>query len=140
MLRFEGGRLTDSEHWLLDSVEDLPAARFELIDGYYSMRPRVAARIALDGEVEDEELLRQYLESQRGKKVEFIHPQKGEHLSIVKMCIQNANEHLAQMTAGSAGNMPRLRSLRSCSAFPSRRSTLKATIFPTPSAQITLRE
>ena len=96
VLRFEGGRLTDSEHWLLDSVEDLPAARFELIERYYSMRPRVAARIALDGEVEDEELLRQYLESQRGKKVEFIHPQKGEHLSIVKMCIQNANEHLAQ--------------------------------------------
>ena len=96
VLRFEGGRLTDSEHWLIDSVEDVPAARLELIERYYSMRPRVPARIALDGEVEDEELLRQFLESQRGKKVEFIHPQKGEHFSIIKMCIQNANEHLAQ--------------------------------------------
>lgn len=28
--------------------------------------------------------------------MEFIHPQKGEHLSILNMCIKNANEHLAQ--------------------------------------------
>ena len=48
------------------------------------------------GEIEDEELLAKFLENKKGKKIEFIHPQKGEHLSIVNMCIQNANEHLAQ--------------------------------------------
>ena len=36
-------------------VDDLPQARFELIERYYSMRDRVASRIAIDGEVEDEE-------------------------------------------------------------------------------------
>lgn len=96
VIRFENGRLTDSEYWIIDSVDDLPAARFELIERYYAMRSRVPARIAVDGEIEDEELLLQFLESRRGKKVEFIHPQKGEHLSIVKMCQQNAAEHLAQ--------------------------------------------
>ena len=96
VIRFENGRLTDSEFWLIDSVDDLPAARLELIERYYSMRSRVPARIAVDGEIEDEELLTRFLESKRGKKVEFIHPQKGEHLSIVNMCIRNANEHLAQ--------------------------------------------
>lgn len=60
------------------------------------MRSRVPSRIAVDGDIEDEALLQQFLESKRGKKTEFIHPQKGEHLSIVKLCIQNANEHLAQ--------------------------------------------
>lgn len=96
VIRFEGGRLTDSEFWLIDAQEDLKSARLELIERYYSMRDRVPSRIAVDGEIEDEELLRRFLESKRGKKVEFIHPQKGEHLSIVNMCVSNANEHLAQ--------------------------------------------
>ncbi len=96
VIRFKNGRLTDSEHWLIDSVDSLPEARFELIERYYSMRDYIPSRIAVDGEIEDEELLREYLEKQRGKKVEFIHPQKGEHLAIVNMCVKNANEHLAQ--------------------------------------------
>lgn len=96
VIRFENGRLTDSEFWLIDSVDNLPSARFELIERYYAMRERIPSRIAVDGEIEDEELLQQFLESKRGKKTEFIHPRKGEHLSIVNMCIQNANEHLAQ--------------------------------------------
>lgn len=96
VIRFQNGKLTDSEHWLIDSVDDLPQARLELIERYYSMRDRVPSRIAVDGEIADEELLNQYLESLRKKKVELIHPQKGEHLAIVNLCIKNANEHLAQ--------------------------------------------
>ena len=56
----------------------------------------------MDGELEDEELLLAWLEDKRGKKVSLIHPQKGEHLSIVQLCIKNANEHLAQ-NAGRLG-------------------------------------
>lgn len=96
VIRFKNGRLSDTEFWLIDSQEDLKSARFELIERYYSMRSDIPSRIAVDGEIEDEELLRLFLEKQRGKKVEFIHPQKGEHLSILNMCIKNANEHLAQ--------------------------------------------
>lgn len=96
VIRFKHGRLSDTEFWLIDSQDDLNNARLELIERYYSMRSDIPSRIAVDGEIEDEELLREFLEKQRGKKVEFIHPQKGEHLSILNMCIKNANEHLAQ--------------------------------------------
>ena len=96
VLRFKNGRLSDTEFWFIDSQDDLKNARLELIERYYSMRADIPSRIAVDGEIEDEELLREFLEKQRGKKVEFIHPQKGEHLSILNMCIKNANEHLAQ--------------------------------------------
>lgn len=96
VIRFEHGKLSDTEYWLIDAVDDEKQSRFELIERYYSMRSRVPSRIAVDGKIEDEELLKQFLESKRGKKVEFIHPQKGEHLSIVNLCIKNANEHLAQ--------------------------------------------
>lgn len=96
VLRFKNGKLSDTEFWLIDSQDDLKNARLELIERYYSMRSDIPSRIAVDGEIEDEELFREFLETQRGKKVEFIHPQKGEHLSILNMCIKNANEHLAQ--------------------------------------------
>ena len=96
VLRFKNGKLSDTEYWLIDSQDDLKNARLELVERYYSMRSDIPSRIAIDGEIEDEELLREFLETQRGKKVEFIHPRKGEHLSILNMCIKNANEHLAQ--------------------------------------------
>lgn len=96
VIRFRKGKLSDSEHWIIDTPDNAQEARFELIERFYSMRNDIPSRIAVDGEIVDEELLREFLEKQRGKKVEFIHPQKGEHLAIVNLCIKNANEHLAQ--------------------------------------------
>ena len=96
VIRFKQGKLVDSEHWIIDSVDDIEQARFDLIERYYSIRSDIPGRIAVDGDITDEDLLKEYLERLREKKVEFIHPQKGEHLSIVNLCIKNANEHLAQ--------------------------------------------
>ena len=118
VLRFKQGRLTDSEHWIIDSVDNTEDARLELIERYYSMRSDIPGRIALDGAVTDEELLKEFLESQRGKKLEFIHPQKGEHLAIVNMCIKNANEHLAQNQGRLGKEMAALEELGELLALP----------------------
>ncbi|WP_308567553.1 excinuclease ABC subunit UvrC [uncultured Eubacterium sp.] len=118
VLRFRQGRLTDSEHWIIDSVDNAEEARLELIERYYSMRSDIPGRIALDGAVADEELLREFLESQRGKRLEFIHPQKGEHLAIVNMCIKNANEHLAQCQGRLGKEMAALEELSELLALP----------------------
>lgn len=112
VIRFEHGKLTDTEFWLIDAVDDLPQSRFELIERYYAMRDRIPSRIAVDGEIADEALLKEFLESRRGKKIEFIHPQKGEHLSIVNMCISNANEHLAQQQGRLGRELATLEELR----------------------------
>ena len=112
VIRFKNGRLTDSEHWLIDSVDDEKQARFELIERYYSMREYIPSRIAVDGEIADEELLREFLESKREKKLEIIHPQKGEHLAIVNLCIKNANEHLAQQQGRLGREMAALEELK----------------------------
>lgn len=112
VLRFRGGRLTDSEYWLIDTVEDFPQTRFDLIERYYSMRGQIPARIVVDGDINDQELLKEYLESIRGKKVSFIRAKKGEHLSILNMCINNANEHLAQNQDRLGREMAALEELR----------------------------
>ena len=118
VLRFKNGRLYDTEHWLIDSVDDLAEARFELIERYYSMRDYIPSRIAVDGEIADEELLLQHLESLRGKKCQIIHPQKGEHLAIVNMCVKNANEHLAQNQGRLGKEMAALEELAELLALP----------------------
>lgn len=118
VLRFKQGRLTDSEHWIIDSVDNAEDARSELIERYYSMRSDIPGRIALDGSVTDEELLKEFLESLRGKKIEIIHPQKGEHLAIVNMCIKNANEHLAQNQGRLGKEMASLEELGELLALP----------------------
>lgn len=118
VIRFKNGRLTDSEHWLIDSVDNISEARFELIERYYAMRDNIPSRIAVDGEIADEELLHKFLESKRGKKLEIIHPKKGEHLAIVNMCIKNANEHLAQYQGRLGREMAALEELGNLLGLP----------------------
>jgi len=118
VLRFRNGRLTDSEHWLIDSVDDLPEARFELIERYYAMRGDIPSRVAVDGDVADEELLHEHLESLRGRKVEMLHPQRGEHVAIVRLCVKNANEHLAQQQGRLGKEMAALEELAELLALP----------------------
>ncbi len=117
-IRFKNGRLVDSESWLIDSVDNLDEARFELIERYYSMRDNIPSRIAVDGDIADEELLHTWLESKRGKKLEIIHPQRGEHLAIVNMCIKNANEHLAQNQGRLGREMAALEELANLLGLP----------------------
>ena len=95
VLRFRDHRLCDSEHFIIDLPEDLPGARRELLESYYSMRDFVPAKVALDGEVSDAELLEQWLTSLKGKKVSVTVPQRGEGHALVDMCRSNAAQKLA---------------------------------------------
>lgn len=96
VLRFEMGKLCDGEHFFLADVEDLSMTRSEAILSYYLVRDRVPPKILVDGEVEDEELISEWLTEKRGKKVTIVHPQIGENAKLVEMCKANAAEKLAQ--------------------------------------------
>lgn len=102
VFRFNGGCLTDREHFILEEQENLPAARSEFLRRYYSLRETVPAQITLDGETEDNELLEQWLTEKAGRRVHIVQPQKGEQASLVEMCRNNAAERVAQH-AGMAG-------------------------------------
>lgn len=96
ILRFNKGILFDSEDFIFDAQEDLPSARHELIMSYYSFGRTIPARITLDGEAEDTEILSQWLSEKAGHKVTVGTVQKGEQASLVAMCRKNAAEKLAQ--------------------------------------------
>ncbi len=95
VLRFRDARLYDSEHFIIDMPENLPEARHELIRSYYSMRDFVPRRVAVDGEVDGDEVLSEWLSSLAGRKVAIAVPQRGEQHSLVEMCRSNAAQKLA---------------------------------------------
>ena len=96
VFNFRAGRLCDREHFLVDRVDNAPAARAEFITRYYSMSREVPPIIAVDGEFDDAELLADWLSERRGKKVSLTVPQRGEQKRIVDMCRSNAAEYLAE--------------------------------------------
>lgn len=102
VLRFYDGRLRDNQWFLLNEIETLPEARRELIMRFYSMGKTIPRRVTLDGEVNDRELLEQWLTENCGHKVELVVPQRGRQLEIVEMCRNNAAQKLA-LSMGRSG-------------------------------------
>lgn len=111
VMRFQNGKLCDSEYFIIDALEDMVGDRRQLIENYYSMRARIPSRICVDGEIEDEELLVRFLSEKAGKNVRFVHPQKGEHLHILSLCKANAEQRLAYIQGRTGKEMVALEEL-----------------------------
>lgn len=102
VFRFSDGRLYDRENFIIDDAGDELTARTEFLSRYYSIRDDVPKNIALDGEVDDKEVLEQWLSEKKKSRVYITVPQKGDQYRLVQMCRSNAIERLAQ-TRGSTG-------------------------------------
>ena len=89
-----GGRLCDRSSFLLDYMQDEAAVRAEVIRNYYSQLKKAPRRITLDGPVEDQGLLEQYLSKLAGKSVSITIPQRGEQAALAAMVKNNASEKL----------------------------------------------
>lgn len=111
VLRFQNGKLYDSEYFIIGAVENEAEARARLLENYYSMRSRVPGRVCIDGQLEDEELLAHFLSEKAEKSVKIIHPQKGEHLHILSLCKTNAAQHLAHIQGRTGREMSALEEL-----------------------------
>lgn len=95
VLRFNGGRLCDSEHFFLDG-EANGIMRTDFLMQYYGMRNSVPKKVVLDEMCDDSELVEQYLTELLGKKCTLLVPSRGEGVRLVNMCRENAFEKLAQ--------------------------------------------
>ncbi len=97
VFRFDDGRLFDRENFIVDDSGEDENVRSEFILRYYTIRDDIPRNIVLDFELEDREVLEQWLTEKRGKRAYIIVPQKGEQKHLVDMCKQNAFESLAQL-------------------------------------------
>ncbi len=93
-----GGRLCDRSSFLLDYMTNEKAARAEFLRSYYSQIRKAPARVTLDGETEDHELIEQYLSGLSGRKVTLTVPQRGEQAALAAMVKENAQEKLNHLS------------------------------------------
>jgi excinuclease ABC subunit C len=112
VFRFHAGRLYDREHFLLEEFDDLPAARGAFIEQYYTMRDRIPPQITVDGEVEDSDLLEQWLGEKAARRVHIVRPQIGEQAHLVEMCRANAAERIAQQVGMTGRESAALEDIR----------------------------
>jgi len=94
---FRAGHLTDMNFFVINNPDELVSDRTEFLERYYSSVTEIPKRITLDGEVTDIELLEGWLTNKSEHSVNIVIPQKGEQLSLIKMCAFNAAEHLAKL-------------------------------------------
>ncbi len=112
VFRFQGGKLCDRESFLTQGCQPDPEARSEFLRQYYTIRDRVPPVIALDGPVEDQELVARWLTEKRGRVVHVTVPQRGSQRQLVEMCKSNAAENLAQSSGLSGRDASALDELR----------------------------
>lgn len=117
VFRFVGGALSDREEFLIDAVDDAAVARSEFLRRYYTMRDGVPPRIAMDGAVEDAELVERFLTERAAEQgarytVRLAFPQKGRQAELLTMCRNNAAERVARQLETGGRDVTALEELR----------------------------
>ena len=123
VFRFIDGALSDREHFFVEPSHELPSTRAEFVRRYYSLRESVPPRIVLDGEIEDAELLSQWLTEKStaaGERytVRFVFPQRGEQAQLLRMCRDNAAERVAQQLSIRGRDVSALEELQQLLGLP----------------------
>lgn len=112
VLRYDKGRLTDSEHFFFDAEKMVENVRCNFLIQYYGMNRAVPQKILVDEDFEDIDLVSQHLTNVRGKKCTITVPKRSDGLKLVNMCRENAFEKLAQRKGKKGGEIKALEELR----------------------------
>ena len=85
-------KMIGREHFFLNEIIDEEPKEIisSFIKQYYLDRPLLPNKIMIRQEIEDKELLQEWLTKEAGRKVEIKTPQKGEKLRLVEMAENNA--------------------------------------------------
>ena len=96
VLMVRGGKLTSTHSWDFQDLEfadqDVLA---DLLTQYYSGARNIPDEVIVPVALEDADVRAELLTEKRGKKVEFLVPQRGEKLRLLEMAIENARQSFA---------------------------------------------
>jgi excinuclease ABC subunit C len=100
MLYVRNGKLIGQRHFKLDgSSEAAPAeAVGEFVKQYYADSPDVPREILLPVEIEERNIVEQWLRGRKGSAVTVSVPQGGEKLKLVEMAAMNAEQAMLNFT------------------------------------------
>lgn len=87
-----GSKMIGREHYFFNELKDMDNK--EILSGfikqYYMDNPNIPNKIMLREELEDKDVIEEWLSNELGKKVELKSPKKGEKLRFVEMAEGNA--------------------------------------------------
>jgi excinuclease ABC subunit C len=93
VLMVRHGKLTSTQSWSFQDLEfpeqDILA---DLLTQYYAGARFLPDEVIVPVELEDAEVRAELLSERRGRKVEFIVPQRGEKLRLLEMAMDNARQ------------------------------------------------
>ena len=94
VFRFKDGDLYESQNFIIELNGTHTDMRTEFIKQYYMMKDYVPKDIFIDGDIENEELIKKFLNHEKSRSINIIVPKKGDSLKLVEMCKNNAYEAL----------------------------------------------
>ncbi|MCR5653263.1 MAG: excinuclease ABC subunit UvrC [Ruminococcus sp.] len=112
LFKFEGGRLTDHENFVINNPVEQDDEMSQFITGYYSLGRDIPRNLTLDRLPSDSELIEKWLTEKSGRRVYITAPQRGEQAQLVSMCKKNAAETLAQIKGRTSREYSVLEELR----------------------------
>ena len=101
------GKLIGREYFMLDGLdaeEDERTLLAEFIKQFYTESAHVPRQVLLPHDIEEANIIRQWLNSRRGQKVELLIPRRGEKRDLVRLAQDNAAETLQALRAQWAAN------------------------------------
>jgi excinuclease ABC subunit C len=97
-----GGKLIGREYFLLEGTESSSDSNVleEFLKQFYDQTPNVPEQVLLPQEVEEAQIIRQWLSQKRGDDcLEILVPRQGQQQELVQMATENAAETLASLKA-----------------------------------------
>ncbi len=85
-------KMIGREHYFFNDLKDEPEKEIlsSFVKQYYMSKEEIPHKIMLREEIEDKDIIEEYLSNKMGRKVELKSPQKGEKLRFVEMAENNA--------------------------------------------------
>lgn len=95
VLMYRNGKLFDKADFLLGAPDDSQVIYSDFIIQYYSCKDDIPREIMLDEEIEDNDIVEQYLRNLANHAVTIISPKRGGSLKLAMLARSNASEYLA---------------------------------------------
>ena len=92
------GKLIGRDHFYMKTApgDSRPMILSSFLKQFYAGTPFIPREIMIQDEIEDQDLIAQWLEKRKGKKVHILVPKKGTKEKLVEMAYQNAKLVLRQ--------------------------------------------
>jgi excinuclease ABC subunit C len=96
------GKLIGREYFLMEGAEETPDKEViaDFITQFYNQSPSVPAQVLLPEEIEEMQIIREWLKTKRGgNKVEIRIPKEGPQQELIQMAAENASATLEALEA-----------------------------------------